>query len=300
MLEARAMPLRDLMLAVAIPLVWGVAFTLAKPASEHFPPLMMTGGVFVIIAVVFSLLFPGPFRTRLWPGLLTASCAGSLQAIPLFIGLAGIDASVAVLVVQSQVPLSVIAAAAINGERISPLRMLGIVIALAGVAAVAGLPAEAPALLPLSLVVLGAGIWAVGQALLRRFGRDEAPKLFRLVALHSAPQLILGSLLLETGQFEAIRTAGAVEWGSFALLAIGGFMTGNLIWYTLLQRRRIDQVAPFLLLMPLFGVVASAMVLGERLDAALAIGGGLIVAGLALVVLSPSRRAAPQDEPAAN
>lgn len=278
------MSLRDLLLCLFIPMLWGVVFVLAKPASEHFPPLIMLGAIYAVLAVVFSILYPGRFQTPFWPGLLAGSAAGSLQAIPLFMGLAGLDASIAVLILQMQVPFAVLTGALVNGERISPVRLLGIAVALAGVLAVAGLPAKTPPLGPVLLTIAGVAIWALGQALLKRFSRDEAPRLFRLVALHSAPQLLIGSLLLETGQIESVRSADGAAWGSFLLLAVGGFMVGNLVWYSLIRRLRLDQITPFLLAMPVIGVATSAIVLGEAITMGHLVGGGLILLGLAIVV----------------
>ena len=267
-----------------VPLLWGFCFTMAKPASQHFPPLFMISIVFGFVLIVYSILFPGRFDTAFWPGMLMASCAGSLQMIPLFIGLAHIDASFAVLILQAQVPIAVIAAALINGEAISPGRFAGIVIAFLGVAAIAGLPEHPPSPSAVGLVLLGGGIWAIGQNLIRRVGRDEPTKLYRLVAMHSFPQLVLGSALLETGQRQAVASATTHQWLSLGLLAIVGSAFGNLLWYTLLKRVRVDQATPFLLLMPVVGVVASAVVLGETLTLAHLIGGALILAGLAIVV----------------
>jgi len=274
----------DLLLALVIPLIWGFCFTMAKPASQHFPPLFMVSIVFGFVLIVYTALFPGSFKTSFWPGMLMASCAGSLQMIPLFIGLAHIDASFAVLILQAQVPIAVIAAALINGEAISPGRFVGVAIAFLGVAAIAGLPEHPPSLAAVGLVLLGAGIWAIGQNLIRRFGRDDPTKLYRLVASHSFPQLVLGSALLESGQWQSVASATTHQWLSLALLAIVGSAFGNLLWYTLIQRVRVDQATPFLLLMPVVGVLASALVLGETLTVAHVIGGGLILTGLAIVV----------------
>ena len=89
---------RDLLLALAVPVLWGIAFTLAKPASEHFPPLLMFAGVYGCVAIVFSVLFAGRFRTPFWSGLVLGSLAGSIQAILIFMGLARLDAAVTVIV----------------------------------------------------------------------------------------------------------------------------------------------------------------------------------------------------------
>ena len=102
--------------------------------------------------------------------------------------------------------------------------------------------------------------------------------------MHSFPQLVVGSALLETGQWQAVASATTHQWLSLGLLAIVGSAFGNLLWYTLLKRVRVDQATPFLLLMPVVGVVASAVVLGETLTLAHLIGGALILAGLAIVV----------------
>jgi O-acetylserine/cysteine efflux transporter len=121
--------------------------------------------------------------------------------------------------------------------------------------------------------------------------------LYRLVASHSFPQLVVGSALLETGQWQAVTSATTHEWISLGLLACVGSAFGNLLWYTLIQRVRVDQATPFLLLMPVVGVVASWLVLGETLTPAHLIGGGLILAGLAIVVSVRQGAAVPNAAP---
>jgi O-acetylserine/cysteine efflux transporter len=54
--------------------------------------------------------------------------------------------------------------------------------------------------------------------------------------------------------------------------------------YGPLRRYRVDQVAPFILLMPITGMLAGVALLGGRLSAASLTGGAIIVAGLALVI----------------
>ena len=82
-----AMMNRDLLLALAVPVLWGFAFALGKPATEHFPPLLMFAGVYGFVAILFTALFPGRFLTPFWSGLVLGTMAGSLQAILIFTGL---------------------------------------------------------------------------------------------------------------------------------------------------------------------------------------------------------------------
>ncbi|MEZ5924665.1 MAG: EamA family transporter [Hyphomicrobiaceae bacterium] len=275
---------KDLTLALLVPIIWGFAFTLAKPATEHFPPLLMFSGVYAFVAVLYTLLFRGPMQTSFASGLVLGSLAGSLQAILIFAALARLDAAVSVIVLQTQVPISVLVDRLLNGTPVRPLQLIGIFIAFLGVAVIAGLPAEPPPLGPVALLLAGAAVWATGQALVRRIGRDPAPRLFGLIGLHAAPQLLVGSLLLETGQIDAILSATALQWGSALSLTLLGFGVGNVIWYSLMHRLRLAQMAPFLLLMPVVGVVISAVVLGEEVTIVQLAGGIIVLLGLALVL----------------
>ena len=197
-----------------------------------------------------------------------------------------------VILLQTQVPISVLADRLINGTPVRPMQLMGVLVAFLGVAVIAGLPADPSPLVPVLLLLAGAAVWAVGQALVRRLSRDEAPKLFALIGLHAAPQLLVGSLLLETGQLAALTSATPIEWGSALLLTVLGFGVGNLTWYVLMKRVRLAQLAPFLLLMPVVGITISAAVLGERLSAMQLMGGGIVLAGLAMVLGISQRGAA--------
>ncbi len=92
----------------------------------------------------------------------------------------------------------------------------------------------------------------------------------------SAPQLLALSLLLETGQYQALLDANLVDWAAVAVLAMGGFVAAYVIWYGLLRRYRVDQISPFMLIMKIFGVFRAFLLLGER-PSLFAIGGGLVI-----------------------
>jgi len=74
-------------------------------------------------------------------------------------------------------------------------------------------------------------------------------------------------------------------------IALVGFAGGYILWYRLLVRNRIDQLLPFTLLMPPIGVATGVMWFEEPLRSSLLAGGGVILAGLAVVVW-PTRRGA--------
>jgi O-acetylserine/cysteine efflux transporter len=196
---------RDIALALAAPILWGVGFTFAKPALAQFPPMLMM----VMIYVATILLLIGrrrPLRTPLWAVLVIGACGGAVQSILIFSGLSHLPASTAVLVVQSQVPFAVLCAWLIGKERLSVARLVGIAIAIGGVALIAGAPESVSDYPSLLLVVLGALVWAMAQTLILTFGRDDGPTTTGMIGLVSAPLARAGSLLFESGQWESVQT----------------------------------------------------------------------------------------------
>jgi O-acetylserine/cysteine efflux transporter len=228
-------------------------------------------------------------RTPLWALLLIGACGGAVQSILIFSGLARLPASTAVLVVQAQVPFAVLCAWFIGRERLSAARLAGIAIAIGGVALIAGAPEAVDNYPSLVMVVVGGLFWAVAQALTRAYGRDDGPTTTAMIGLVSAPLALIGSLLFESGQLEALQTATPAHWGALALVFLLGYVLAYSAWYQVLGRYRVDQVTPFILLMPIAGVITGAVALGETLAMRVLVGGGVILLGLWIVVrVAPS------------
>jgi O-acetylserine/cysteine efflux transporter len=279
---------KDIALACCPPVLWALGYVMAKPAIVHFPPLFMVGlayGVGALILLRQSL----KTKTAWWAMFTIAAFGGTIQSGFIFAGLNRLPASTAILVVQSQVPFAVLSAWAICGERPDPRRLLGVAIVLAGIVLIAGAPEAVSALDALALVLLGTLSWGVSQALVRALGRDDGPTTIGALALYASPQLIVASLFLESGQLESLKTATWDVWIAVIILAVGGYVVAYSIWYGLMQRYRVDQVMPFALLMPLVGVLAGAIILGEHLSVWVAVGGLVVLGGLTFTLREPAR-----------
>ena len=101
----------------------------------------------------------------------------------------------------------------------------------------------------------------------------------------------IASLLLEQDHLGWLARASMPDWIGLVAIALVGFAGGYILWYRLLVRTRIDQLLPFTLLMPPIGVATGVLVLDESLHGSLLMGGGVILAGLAVIVW-PTRRGA--------
>ena len=186
-------------------------------------------------------------------------------------------------------PFAVLSAWAICGEKLNARRLGGHGDSVGGHRSDRWRARGGPRVrLSLALVVLGTLSWGVAQALIRAWGRDDGPSMIGSVTLYASPQLALASLVLESRQVDAVRTATLLDWSAVLTLAVGGFVVAYSIWYGLIGRYRVDQVAPFALLMPLAGVVFGAALYGERLSALAAIGGLVVLSGLAFILKEPA------------
>jgi O-acetylserine/cysteine efflux transporter len=279
---------RDLMLAFVPPLCWGTGFTIAKPAVTHFPPLFMMFLIYGTIVAVLLVTVRSPIRTP-WSLLIPiAALAIPIQGAFVFMALKELDATTATLLIQSQVPLAVICGWLIAGEELSWRKALGTLIAIFGVVIVIGMPHEPPPLLPVIFMIAGALIWAVSQVLIRKYGRDTGIVQFKGIAIAGLPQLLLATLLLDTGQIASIHSATAGDWMALAFVTVVGFYAAYAVWFALLRRCRVDELAPFTLLMPVIGILTAGAILGDTILISHVAGGLVILLGLAVVTgLSP-------------
>jgi O-acetylserine/cysteine efflux transporter len=282
----------DVALAIAVQVLWAVGFTLGKPVVAHFPPLLMMSMVYGVTALCLCRYIPR-ITTPFWRLFFITAFIAPIQAYLIFSGLKELPASTAILVLQLQAPYSVLFGWLFIGERPSPLRLIGMTLAIVGVVVVAGAPESIGSWWAILMVAAGGAFWAAGQVAARGKVSDGGPTLTAGIALHAIPQSLVASLIFEQGQIAAIASATPIDWIRFVAFAVGGFVIAYSLWYGLLRRYRVDQVIPFTLLMPIAGVVAGGLMLGETISAMALLGGAVILAGLAIVTWARDRPAPP-------
>jgi O-acetylserine/cysteine efflux transporter len=284
------MPPLHILLAVLIQVLWGPCYTLTKPIVATFPPLMLVAMVYSIVALLFTPLVPRaktPRRTLFLIGFF----GGALQTSMVFLSLKYLPASTAVLAMQMQLPVAVAASWFMGRDKPNLKNSIGSVICLVGVAIVVGKPEATDAWFGLLAMLVGVVSWSVTQAVIPVVAKDHGMTLYAAMARYAAPQMIVMSLVFESDQWAVATSAPLAAWAAVPAIALLGFALPYAIWYWLLMRHRVDELTPFLLLMPVFGVVVAATQLGEPLPSTLLIGGAVILAGLAVIVFR--RRAKP-------
>jgi len=291
------MKLLDLLLAVVMASLWGMGFVLAKFGLEQFPPILLMGLRFTIAALVLVWFAPMPKREM--PRIvLVALVAGAISYSLTFNAFEEVDASLGTILIQLESPLAVLLALVFLRERISWIQGSGIAIAFAGVVLIAGQPKYIGNLTPIFLLLGGGITWASGQVLAKKVSHIGGFRMTAWFAVLVAPQFFLGSFIFEENQIAALRAADWRGWLVAIYLGLGMTGLGYALWYRLISRYRVNQVSPFLLLIPVVAVVGSMLLLGERPTLMTLLGGAVVLFGVALSTLGRRPAAARERSPA--
>lgn len=297
---------RDRLAAVSVAACWGINFPATHVALEHFPPLFMVVVRFTLLAVPTLLFVPRPDVPLRW--LLGYGAGfGILQFAFLYLGMDhGMPPGLASLVLQSSAPFTVVLGALLLRERLRGRQVAGVLVAVAGLAGIAVHRSLHAGLLPIALTLCGGLGWALGN-LASRQARPPKP-LHLTMWMSVVPPLPMFALSL-------VVEGPHAQWHSLATVAEGNgpratlgllyvvvvaTVLGSGAWTTLMSRYPAGVVAPFSMLVPVFGIGSSWLLLHERTDWIELAFGGLVVAGvLAGVRATRPSRPAPEAAQAA-
>lgn len=287
-----SLPLRHFLLALAVVAVWGTNFVVIRVALDHLPPLLFATLRFtlVLLPVVFFVKRPQvPWKNLAAYGVLI----GAGQFGLLFVAMNGhISPGLASLVVQTQVFFTIGMAMKISGERVRPFQVVALLLAASGIVLIAAHGGGAATPLGVLLILLAAASWAGGNIVARAAGTVNMLAYVVWASLFSIPPLFLMSLWLEgwPAMVEGVRRADALTWAAVAWQAVGNTMFGYAAWGWLLARHPAATVTPMALLVPVFGMGASAILLHESLPGWKLLAAGLVLTGLAVNMLWPKVR----------
>ena len=276
---------QHMVLALLVAAIWGVNFTVVTIGLGHFPPLLLAAIRFVIAAIP-ALFLPRPNVS--WPRFLAIGTTLFLGQFGfLFTGMAvGLPPGLASVALQSQAFLTILIAAFILHEQPTTRQISGTIVAFIGLVVIAAtVGGSGFSIAGLILCLAAALCWATGNVLLRGAGQPDMLSL--MVWLSLIPPLpLFGLSLLLDGPATIINALLTMNWsgaGTVLYLSLLSTIIGYGIWGQLLKHYTAATVAPFSLLVPLFGVASAALILGERFNPARLGGMVLILAGLMIV-----------------
>ena len=275
---------KQIFLALIVPITWGFGYALTKIGMDQFEPLLLMSLRFGIAGLIL-VWFTNPPWGYMRELFIIALIGSTIQYGFTYYGLKGIDVSTASILVQLEGPILALLSTLILKERLGWPRALGMGLAFTGVIVIVGEPRLSDSLDSVALVITGAVFWAIAQIMISRLKSLSGITILAWVAIIATPQMLLISLIIEEGQWEAIKTANLVDWSIVFYLSFIMTVIGYSVWYHLLRICDVSKISPFLMLLPVTSIIAGIVLLNEQFTLAMGIGGVLVMTGVASTLI---------------
>src|SRR5512138_1673822 len=287
--DSTSLALRDLALLIGMNLIWGLNLIASKIGVGQFPPIFFTAMRFGSLAL---FLLP---MLRIHRGQMTNLFAAAMLTGPATFALlfAGIflaqDAATVAVATQMSVPFATLMSVWFLGERIHWRRIMGIVLAFAGIVIISFDPRVFAYWQGLALVVCSSFVSSLGLIFLKRLQAIRPLELQSWIALVGGAILVVLSLILEGGQINALRNATWQGWSALLFTTVMSSLIAHTAWYYLVGRYPVTSISPITLLSPLFGIFFGVTLLHDQLTARMLAGGAVTLVGVLIVVLREQR-----------
>ena len=271
--------------------VWGGNLSVVKLLIERLEPMWVS--VLRMAVATLALWAVVHWRGLAWPGAATWRQAGQFAACALLmvylnqvcftLGVQRTAAANAALIIALNPLVSALVAAALLGDRLSPARLLGVVLGFGGVAAVV-LHRPGAALGHGSLgdlLVFGSVVaWVAGGVLVQRLARQFDSALVSAMVFAIGTAMVAVHLALDPAS--AWPAASLFDLRTLLLLVVSGLLAsavGALVWNRALTTLGVARTALYAYWVPIFGVAFAVIVLGEPLTVWHGIGLAGVLAG---------------------
>jgi O-acetylserine/cysteine efflux transporter len=287
------LPASHLLLALGIVAVWGTNFVVIKNCLSAFPPFY-----FAALRYFFALLpmvFFVPRPKVSWGNLCIyglATGVGQFGVMYYAIN-SQISPGLASLVIQTQVFFTIGFAMLFAKEGLKRYQAVAVGVAMTGLGIIALHTDSTTTFLGLALVVFSGLSWGIANTVSRQAGSINMLSYVVWASAFSVPPLLLIALVFEGGAahlWEVTLVAPIGAWVGVLWQSWGNTLFGYAAWGWLLSKHPAAVVAPAPLLVPIFGMGASAFFLDESLPAWKVMAASLVIAGLVINLFWPNLR----------
>lgn len=287
------LPASHLLLALGIVAVWGTNFVVMKNCLASFPPFYFATLRYLFALLPFVFFLPRPKVS--WGNLCIYGLATGVGqfGILYYAVNSQISPGLASLVVQTQVFFTIGFAMLFAKEGLKRYQAVAVAIAMTGLGVIALHTDATTTFLGLALVVFAGFSWGIANTVSRQAGTINMLSYVVWASAFSIPPLFLIALFFEGGAshlWDVTRSASLTAWIGVLWQSWANTLFGYAAWAWLLSRHPAAVVAPAPLLVPIFGMGASAFFLDESLPAWKIMAAGLVITGLVVNLFWPTLR----------
>lgn len=274
---------KHIALLIIVTGVWGGNFAVIQYGLENVPPLALSAMRFIMAAFPACLFFPRP-KISLRRIFAIGMTLGALMSGFQFAGMSfGVGVATSSVVLQVQNVFTILMAVMLLGERPSRLMWFSTLIGVMGLACFWWDFKDSNVFNGFVMVVIAAFWWALGNLIIKNTPAVNTVALMAWMSL--VPIIPLGGLsyFLEGSPVETLRAVTNLKSLIAALyLGLGVMIFGYGVWSRMLQVYDASQVAPFSLLVPVFGSIFGVLFFDESISTLQLIGAIFLVLAAAL------------------
>ena len=278
------MKIQHIALAVLGMAIWGFNFVAISVGLKELPPLLFTSIRFAITVFPFILFVRKP-AISWWQIFTIGLTLLTLQFAFLFKGMQmGVGGGVASTVIQCQAFFTLFIGAYILHEKPAMREVSGLLVAVVGIVLIGFTMSEA-SVAGMLVIIVASFFWATGNILLKRVGNVDMLALIVYASLFPPVPLFILSWFFEGPEqiSTAVQGFSSASFLALAYIVLASTLAGYTIWGFLIKTYEAKQVAPFGLLVPIFGVFSGWLFMGEEFGTQRLLGAGLVFAGLVVI-----------------
>lgn len=286
------MNFRDILLSLLIALCWGFNYLAVKESTADFGAMT---ALFLRYVLVILILIPTIIKIprSLYMPIFKVAMVFGIGYFGLFFYAANaVSASLASVILQLQIPFTLILSVLLLKEEVPLISWLGVILAFIGVLFAIGKISWMGALFADGLLVLAAALWAYFNIMVRQLKLRVDPMALNAgIALFSAPFFLICMFISEPHLLKHMAHAGIISWASIFYMSVISTIFCYYHWFKLIHRNGVAIITPFSMLATVFAIIFGHLLMKDALTPHLILGTGLTLGGIGLIVLPKSLKA---------
>lgn len=272
----------DIFIAILIAFCWGSNYIAIKLAIHDAPAFFSTAIRFLCTAVILLPFLTKPNKNFADFYAISVVFGVFHIAVLYFAMRLGIDTSLSVILMQINIIFAVLIAKFALKEHFTLQVAIGVILAFIGMIIVVGSPKTLSNPIGVLLIIFSAFACAIFSILNRRLKNVPALSIVGWTNLISTPHLFLISYFFEGSPLEMVTGLSLKYWLSVGYSVVVSSIFGIALWVYLVQKYEIYKIVPFKLLVPFFGVSLSMVILKEKPELHVILGGVVTILGIAI------------------
>ena len=277
------MPIKFALFALFVCFIWGVNFAVMKIGLEQLDPYLFG---LIRFSIVLVCLLPW---LKMVPGsmfklFVLGNFIGGFQFALVFLGMDLTNyVSAMFVVVQMNIPITLLLAHFFLAERMSYWRTGGVIVSFLGVLIITLEPAILEEGMAVLIILAATILYSLGIILMRKMTAIPVFQTQAWVSFYSVPVFLIMTYMFEADQISQIENLDMVGISMVLYTSILSTIVGYGGMNYLLRRYPVTLISPFMVSVPVFATISAVIFLNEVVTVKFIIGAMVTLSGLGII-----------------